>query len=157
MNKRVPPFGHEVEAAAVDLSVFDAPFATAQVPERNEVPDGRYRVRVDEVRLERSPNGCPLLKWDLSITTGQFTKWHVFKTIAITTASVPIIKSDLVVLGLHLEKFSDLPLHLESLRGKTLEVSKRTKGNFLNVYFLKKSRKKSQAESSNDSAPSQSS
>jgi hypothetical protein len=144
----------EQDTAAIDLSVFDAPFATAQVPDRNEVPDGRYRVRIEDVRLERGHNGCPLLKWDLSITTGQFTKWHLFKTIAITTASVPIIKSDLLVLGLHLDKFSDLPLHLESLRGKTLEVSKRTKGNFLNVYFLKKSRKKSQAESSNDSASS---
>jgi hypothetical protein len=144
----------EQDTSAIDLSVFDAPFATAQVPERNEVPDGRYRVRVDEVRLERSHNGCPLLKWDLSITTGQFTKWHLFKTIAITTASVPIIKADLVVLGLHPEKFSDLPLHLESLQGKTLEVTKRTKGNFVNVYFLKRSRKKSQAESSNDSTPS---
>jgi len=149
MNKHSPP-RPLMEASAVDLSVFDAPFATAQVPDRNEVPDGRYRVRVDEVRLERSHNGCPLLKWDLSITTGQFTKWHVFKTIAITTASVPIIKSDLVVLGLQLDKFSDLPLHLESLRGKTLEVSKRTKGNFLNVYFLRRSRKSARSESKND-------
>jgi hypothetical protein len=150
MNKQSHHVRSEAETVAIDLSVFDAPFATAQVPERNEVPDGRYRVRVDEVRLERSHNGCPLLKWDLSITTGQFTKWHLFKTIAITTASVPIIKADLIVLGLHLEKFSDIPLHLESLQGKTLEVTKRTKGNFLNVYFVKKSRKAAMGKSDND-------
>jgi hypothetical protein len=150
MNKQSHHVRSKAETVAVDLSVFDAPFATAQVPERNEVPDGRYRVRVDSVRLQRSPNGCPLLKWDLSITVGQFTKWHLYKTIAITAASVPIIKSDLVVLGLHLDKFSDLPLHLDSLRGKTLEVTKRTKGNFLNVYFLRRSRKAATSESEND-------
>jgi hypothetical protein len=95
-----------------------------------------------------------LLKWDLSITVGQFTKWHLYKTIAITTASVSIIKADLIVLGLHLEKFSDLPFHLESLRGKTLEVTKRTKGKFLKVYFLRRSRKADMGESENDSVSS---
>jgi hypothetical protein len=153
MNKHSRPVRTEADIAAIDLIVFDPPFATAQVPERNEVPDGRYRVRVDEVRLERGHNGCPLMKWDLSITTGQFTKWHLFKTIAITAASVPIIKADLIVVGLHLEKLSELPLHLKSLQGKTLEVTKRTKGTFVNVYFLKKSRKASQAEPADGSAP----
>jgi hypothetical protein len=123
--------------APVDLTAFDANYAAAKVTTSNEVPDGKYRVSVEKVGLSRSPNGTSILTWDLRVLAGQFTGRHVFKRMAITEASLPILKRDLLLLGLDLAKFSSLPNHLESLVGKTLSVTKLTKKDFHNVYFNK--------------------
>jgi hypothetical protein len=151
MKKNHNSTGQPVGTITMDLSSFDAQFAAVQIPDQNEVPDGKYRVRVEDVQLIRSPNGSPIMKWDLLILTGQFTGWRIFKNVAISTASLSIVKSDLIALGLKLNKLSDLPLHLQSMLGRTLEVAKRKKGDFVNVYFLKDSRKKSNSQVEDDS------
>jgi hypothetical protein len=125
------------ENAPADLTAFDANYAEAQVRENKPLPDGKYRVRVENVELTQSPNGNSILKWDLRVLAGQFTGRHIFKNAAITTASLPVVKSDLLALGLDLAKFSTLPDHLASLIGKTLSATKWTKKDFVNVYFGK--------------------
>jgi len=125
------------ENAPVDLTVFDANYAATQVSTSNQVPDAKYRVRVENVKLTQGSNGHSILTWDLRVLAGQFTGRHIFKHAAITAASLPIIKRDLLVLGLDLARFSSLPDHLESLVGKTLSATKRTKKDFVNVYFDK--------------------
>ena len=53
----------------------------------------------------------------------------------ITQASLPYVKGDLKTLGLELAKFSELAGRLDELLDKTLEVTKRTRGEYTNVYF----------------------
>lgn len=126
------------ESSTVDLSAFDDDFSSAEAPSFDEVPDGKYQAQIDSVRLDRSQKGDPMIKWDLIVIAGQHTGRHIFKNSVITPAAMPFVKGDLKTLGLELAKFSDLPNHLESLLDVTLEVTKRTRGDFTNVYFNKR-------------------
>ena len=125
------------DVSPIDLSAYDADFEAAEAPEMEEVPDGKYQVRINTVKLAESQKGDPMVKWDLVVISGQYAGRHVFKNSVITPASLPFVKGDLKTLGLQLAKFSDLPNHLDSLLDTNLEVTKRTKGDFTNVYFNK--------------------
>jgi hypothetical protein len=122
----------------VDLSVFDDEFESAEAPAFDEVPDGKYQARVESVRLDHSQNGDPMIRWDLIVVSGPHAGRHVFKNSVITQASLPFVKGDLKTLGVSLAKFSDLPNQLESLLDITLEITKRTRGDYTNVYFNKR-------------------
>jgi hypothetical protein len=50
------------------------------------------------------------------------------------------VKGDLKTLGLELSKFSELSGRLEELLDVTLEVTKRTRGDYTNVYFNRRIR-----------------
>jgi hypothetical protein len=119
------------------LSVFDEQYDQAEAPDFDEVPDGKYQVRIESVRLAESQKGDPMIKWDLVAISGQLAGRHIFKNSVITAASLPFVKGDLKVLGLELPKFSDLPNRLEELLDKKLQVTKKTKEEFSNVYFNK--------------------
>jgi hypothetical protein len=110
----------------VDLSAYDEEFASADASSHDEVPDGKYQVRIHGVRLDRSQKGDPLIKWDLVVIAGSQTNRHIFKN------------GDLKTLGLNLAKFSELQQRLEELLDVTLEVTKRTRGEYTNVYFNKR-------------------
>lgn len=120
-----------------DLSSFDDDYAEAEAPEFDEVPDGKYQVRVDKVKLARSQKNDPMIKWDTVIISGQQSGRHIFKNSVITQSSLPFVKADLLTLGLKLEKFSELPNHLDELLDLSIDVTKRTKGDYTNVYFNK--------------------
>ncbi len=126
--------GHEATADN-DLSDFDHAYDAAEAASGAEVPDGKYQVRVERVDLTHSQAGDPMLKWDLIVLSGQYTGRHVFKNAVITQKSIPFVKGDLKTLNVQLPKFSELPNHLEGLLDKTLEITKRTKGEYTNVYF----------------------
>ena len=119
----------------VDLTAFDDDFDSAEAPDFDEVPDGKYQVRVDTVRMDRSQNGDPMIKWDLIVIAGPHSGRHIFKISVITQASLPFVKGDMKTLGVSLAKFSNLPNQLESLLDINLEITKRTKGEYTNVYF----------------------
>ena len=123
--------------SSLDLSAYDAEFDAAQAMKMEEVPDGKYQIRINSVKLAESQKGDPMIKWDLIVISGQFAERHIFKNSVITPASLPFVKGDLNTLGLNLTKFSDLPNHLESLLDLNVEVTKRTKGEYTNVYFNK--------------------
>ncbi|HMQ16254.1 MAG TPA: DUF669 domain-containing protein [Phycisphaerae bacterium] len=125
-------------AAPPDLSAFDDEYGTVQPADSDEVPDGKYQARVHAVKLDRSQKGDPMLKWDLIVLSGQHTGRHIFKNAVITQASLPFVKGDLKTLGLELPKLSELPNHLDQLLDHALEVTKRTKGEYTNVYFNKR-------------------
>jgi hypothetical protein len=125
----------ETNHPSVDLSGFDDDFATAEAPEYDEVPDGKYQARIESVRLENSQKGDPMIKFDLEVLSGPQTGRHIFKNSVITQASIPYVKGDLKTLGLELAKFSQLSGRLEELLDVTLEVTKRTRGEYTNVYF----------------------
>ena len=126
---------YEPANQSVDLSSFDDEFATAEAPAFDEVPDGKYQVRIDSVRLESSQKGDPMIKWDLMILSGSHSGRHIFKNSVISAASLPFVKGDLKTVGLVLTKFSELAGRLEELLDVTLELTKRTKGDYSNVYF----------------------
>ena len=126
---------YESEGDKVDLTTFDDEFDTAEAPSQDEVPDGKYQVRIDSVRLEHSQKGDPMIKWDLIVLSGSQAGRHIFKNSVITAASLPFVKGDLKTLGLVLTKFSELAGRLEELLDATLELTKRTKGEYANVYF----------------------
>lgn len=125
----------EYDKPNVDLTEYDDEYESAEVADFDEVPDGKYQVRVDAVRLDHSQNGDPMIKWDLIVVAGQHSGRHVFKNSVITQASLPFVKGDMKTLGVSLAKFSDLPNQLESLLDITLEITKRTRGEYTNVYF----------------------
>jgi hypothetical protein len=120
-----------------DLSAFDDDYAEAEAPDFDEVPDGKYQVRVHTVKLARSQKNDPMIKWDTVIISGQHAGRHIFKNSMITQSSLPFVKADLLTLGLKLDKFSELPNHLDALLDLSIDVTKRTKGDYTNVYFNK--------------------
>jgi hypothetical protein len=71
----------------------------------------------------------------LEVLSGSQAGRHIFKNSVITQASIPYVKGDLKTLGLQLSKFSELSRRLEELLDVTLEVTKRTRGDYSNVYF----------------------
>ena len=131
---------YETTNPSVDLSSFDDEFATAQSPEYDEVPDGKYHARIESVRLETSQKGDPMIKFDLEVLSGSHAGRHIFKNSVITQASIPYVKGDLRTLGLELSKFSELSGRLDELLDVTLEITKRTRGDYSNVYFNRRIR-----------------
>jgi len=127
--------GFEPSHSNVDLSGFDDDFASAEAPSLEEVPDGKYQVRIDGVRLEHSRKGDPMIKWDLMVISGSQSGRRIFKNSVITPAALPIVKSDLKTLGRNLTKLSELQPRLAELLDIALEVTKRTRGEYSNVYF----------------------
>ena len=123
------------QTAGPDLSVYDAEYAQAEAPSFEDLPDGKYQVTVHAVRLGESQKGDPMLKWDLVVLSGPCEGRHIFKNAVITSASLPFVKGDLKLLGVELLRFSELPQHLEGLLDKKLQVTKKTRDEFANVYF----------------------
>lgn len=128
----------EPAGSNVDLSDFDDDFSSAESPSFDEVPDGKYQVTIDSVRLDRSQRGDPMIKWDLLVIAGPHQGRHIFKNSVITPAALPYVKGDLKTVGLQLAKFSDLSDQLEDLLEVNLEITKRTRGDYTNVYFNKR-------------------
>jgi len=129
------PYAPRQTGSDVDLTAFDEEYAQAEAPEFEEVPDGKYQVRIEAARLTESTKGDPMIKWDLVVISGEHAGRHIFKNSVITSASLPFVKGDLKVLGVELPKFSDLPGYLEGVLDKKLQVTKRTREEFTNVYF----------------------
>ena len=123
----------------VDLSAFDEDFDKAEAVDFDELPDGRYQVKVDGVRMNQAKSsGRPMIQYDLLVISGKQTGRHIFKTSVITVASLPFVKRDVKTLGIELKRLSELPDRLDDILDVTLEVTKRTKGEFTNVYFNRK-------------------
>ena len=131
---------YETVYPSVDLSSYDDDYASAEAPSQDEVPDGKYQARIESVKLESSQKGDPMIKFDLEVISGAQAGRHIFKNSVITQASIPYVKGDLKTLGLELAKFSQLAGRLEELLDVTLEVTKRTRGDYTNVYFNRRLR-----------------
>lgn len=126
---------HDGNGAGIDLSAFDDDFEAAEVPDFEEVPDGKYQVTIKKAQLVESNAGDPMIKWDLIVISGAQEGRHIFKNAVITRKSMPFVKGDLTKLGLQLKRISDLPQHMPEVLDRKLEITVRTKGEFTNVYF----------------------
>ncbi len=123
----------------LDLAHFDDDFAAAEIEKRefDELPDGKYQVAVDKVELTRAKtSGNPLLRWTLKVFSGQFAGRLLWRNnVMASRDNIRFLKTDLHVCGLDLEKLSDLPANLERLLDIKLEVTRKSKGENVNVYF----------------------
>ena len=63
----------------VDLTSFDDEFETADAPSYDEVPDGKYQVKIQTAKLESSQKGDPMIKFDLLVISGSQAGRHIFK------------------------------------------------------------------------------
>lgn len=125
-------------APAVDLSVFDEAYRASTPPEYDELPDGRYDVEIASLSVGTSRAKDPMLTWDLVISSGPHARRHIFKNSVVTTASLPYLKKELRLVGFELEKLSDLSSRLNEAAGIVLEVTKRTDGEYTNIYLNKR-------------------
>lgn len=127
------------EFADIDLSRFDEDFAEASIEDRefDEIPDGKLQVSVDKVELTTAKSsGNALLKWTLRILAPHYAGRLLWRNnVMATRENIRWLKHDLHICGLDLAKLSDLPSHLSDLLDVQLEVTKRTRGDNVNIYF----------------------
>lgn len=128
-------------ATSEDLTASLARYDTAwRVEPESEatpapIPDGKYAAIVENVDLTESSNGNPMLKWTLRITSGEFEGRMLWKNAAITGNSLKFVKRELSTCGLDLEALSKLPENLGALLQVNLEIYKRSRGEFYDIYF----------------------
>lgn len=116
--------------------MLDAAFAAASSPAAPRIPDGRYHVVVEHVALATAkPAGYPILKWQLRVQAPTCVGARLWKHHVVAPPHLGWLKHDLELCGLLLDKLSDLPDHLERLLAVELEVTKRTRDRWDNVYF----------------------
>mgnify|MGYP005835254191 CR=1 FL=1 len=127
----------------IDLSAYNEDYARAEVrapdPSSSSVPDGFYDVRIEEARLSRTARtNNPMIVWRLRILGPSHEGAVLSKTRVITQKTLPFLKQDLELLGLQLDRLSDLALHLDATAGQTLRISKKLSANgWTDIYFLK--------------------
>jgi len=122
-----------------DLAQFDDDFAEAPIEEREfeDVPDGKYQVKVEKVELTKAQSsGNPMLKWTLKILGPRYAGRLLWRnSVMASKENLKWLKTDLHTCGIDVEKLSELPARLGDLLDVTLEVTKRTKGENENIYF----------------------
>lgn len=125
------------EGITATLARYDSAWRVeAEVePANSPIPDGKYTTIVENVDLTESSNGNPMLKWTLRITSGEFEGRMLWKNAAITGSSLKFVKRELGTCGLELDAVSKLPEKLGDLLQVNLEIFKRARGEFYDVYF----------------------
>ncbi|GMU83706.1 MAG: hypothetical protein AMXMBFR47_35760 [Planctomycetota bacterium] len=118
--------------------MFDEAYRASTPPEYDEIPDGRYEVEIASLSIGTSRAKDPMLTWDLVITAGPYARRHIFKNSVVTNASLPYVKKELLLVGLKLDGLSELASHLNEVAGVVLEVTKRTDGEYTNIYLNKR-------------------
>jgi len=124
-----------------DLAHWDEEYAATEVEPNqfDDVPDGKYQVKVEKVELARTQNGDPMLKWQLRVLGPQHRGRMMFRNnVMASKENIKFLKADLLTCGLELGKLSDLPNRLNDLLDVAMEVTKRTRGEYSNVYINKR-------------------
>ena len=78
-----------------------------------------------------------MLSWKLRIVSEDFEGRTLNKNRVITEKSLAFLKDDLERCGLHLTRLSDLQLHIDEMIGIKIDVLKKTKDQWTDVYFVK--------------------
>lgn len=124
------------EGNIIDLSRYDDEYSGIKPEARGPVPDGTYQVNIEKAELALSQSKNPMLKWQLRIIAPEFIGRIIYKHNMLSTSdNLKWLKTDLLTCGLELQKLSDLQQNLGSLLNCKLEITKKTKGEFENVYF----------------------
>jgi hypothetical protein len=126
----------------IDLSEFDSEYrrqSNNPSPNRSgavPIPDGRYRVRVENVELTTSKtSGQPMLKWTLRIAGPTHSNRCLWKNRVINQQTMRWVTDELSLCGLDLEPFSQLPRRLGELVDLELDITKKTTNGYEDVYF----------------------
>lgn len=127
---------HTHDDASIDLAQFDEAYASAPA-EEEDIPDGKYDVVVDKVDITKSrSSGAAMLKWTLRVTDPDYAGRKLWRNnVLLTDENIKWLKIDLKKCGLTLEKLSDLPARRGELLDIPLVVTKKTNGEFTNVYI----------------------
>jgi hypothetical protein len=127
----------------IDLSRFDEDYARVEVRSTDNagesIPDGHYETRIEEARLTRTPRtNNPMIVWRLRVLGPSHEGASLVKTRVITPKTLSFVKEDLDLLGIRLERFSDLEQHLGASLGREIRVFKRL-GNtgWTDVFFAR--------------------
>lgn len=124
-----------------ELNQLEDEFAVSEVEDKEfeSIPDGKYQVKVDKVEMTHSKvSNKPMLKWCLKIIGPTHKGRLIWRNNLIDKDGIKWLKQDLYTCGLQLEKLSDLPNNLDKLLDIGLEVSKRTKDDYENIYINRK-------------------
>lgn len=128
-----------------DLSRWQSDYETAPA-ERDasvatEVPDGTHQAQICRVELKESKtNANPMLEFELDLL-GNYAGRKLWKRCMLTNPdNIKYLKADLYTCGVKIPNINDLNDEgvLAMLIGVTLEITKKTKGEFSNVYFNKR-------------------
>jgi hypothetical protein len=132
-----PPMRHKVTFQRVELESLDAAFAAMPSCQRLfAVPDGRYVVRVVEVELKTTRFGSPMLQWTLEILGPSHAGSRLFRTHVLDNENgMKWLKADLQICNVKVMRLSDLPTKLTGLNGIDLDITKRRRGDYTNIYF----------------------
>lgn len=71
---------------------------SANAPERRELPDGDYQVRLEKAQIKESRSGEPYLAYELRIISGQYANQILFKNQRLAQEGLPYLKADLELL-----------------------------------------------------------
>lgn len=126
--------------ARIDLSSLDEAFAQARVPASAPLPDGIYTVEVQSVELRQTrATARPMLCWTLCVLAPRtLTGRRLWRNQVLAAQNLGWLKKDLRLCGLELTKLSDLPDQLGHLCGVSLEIVKRTHGDYESVTFRRR-------------------
>lgn len=106
-----------------------------------DTPDGKYQVRLDRLELTTSKKGDPMLEWEFTILGPKCAGRKLWRrNVLVSADNARWLKGDLYTCGLTLKRLNDLNDEgvLCTLIGVTLEVTKKTKGEYENVYLDKR-------------------
>ena len=133
---------HDTNEDVFDLEQFDGDFAATEYDENaggEGLPDGRYQMVVESVKLERSKAGNAMLLWQMRVMGPRYAGkryWH--RNMLITSQNLKWLKRDVYTAGVRIEKVSELPARLEEFRDILLEVQLKTKGDNQNAFINKR-------------------
>ncbi len=145
----------DTQVTDVDLVDLDEEFENSEAETEFEpVPDGNYQVTVDRVELTRTKTSSqPMLKWALKIIGPSHAGRLLWRNNVIATKeNVKWLKKDLYTAGLQLQKLSELPANLDRLLDVTLEITKRTRGEYEDIFLNKRIKLAEEALAENSAA-----
>jgi hypothetical protein len=123
----------------VDLSDLEEGYAQAPLVDPSEpIPDGKYQVQVASVAIATAKSGNRVLRWKLEIVAPARFAGRVLwrNNVLEDVAKYQMqLKRDLHICGITTRGGNDLKQQLPKLLDLRLEVAKRTKGDFDNVYL----------------------
>lgn len=100
------------------------------------IPDGKYRVLVEELKLTRTKtNKTPMLTWKLLIMDGDQRGRHEWYNKVISAQSIEYVVKDLQMCGIDLGDLANLAAYLPQARGVELDIRIESKHERRNVYF----------------------
>jgi hypothetical protein len=121
------------------LSELDEEFERISYSPMGEIPDGKYQCKIDRISLDKTKNGLPLLKYGLKIIQGDYVGRFLNKsTLIVSGDKLKWLKQEMSICGIDCKKLSELKDRLNEFLDINLEITKRTNGEYTNIYFNKK-------------------